>query len=190
MAYRVMIAGGRKLSDEMAGMLKAAGHDDIYMAYDAASAVETAGSKHPDVVLMDVELPGGDSVEAVRAILLARPVPVIMHASYSQVEKVQEAVETGVSAHLFRPVTAETLLATLELGMSRFRQCQVLHAEISDCRETLRIRKLVERAKGIMMKRNRMTEEEAFLKIQAMSRNNNIPMEKVAESIITANELL
>lgn len=190
MAYRVMIAGGRKLADELAGMLKAAGLDDLYMAYDAASAVEAARTKQPDVVLMDVELPGGDSVEAVKDILLARPVPIVIHASYSHVEKVQDAVETGVSAHLFRPVTSETLLATLELGMSRFRQCQALHAEISDCRETLRVRKLIERAKGIMMKRNRMTEEEAFLKIQAMARNNNIPMEKVAESIITANELL
>lgn len=190
MAYRVMVAGGRKLSDEMAGMLKAAGYDDIYMAYDAASAVETARTKQPDVVLIDVELPGGDSVAAVKEMLIARPVPIVMHASYSQVEKVQDAADTGVSAHLFRPVTPETLLATLELGMSRFRQCQELHAEINECRETLRVRKLVERAKGIMMKRNKMTEEEAFLRIQTMSRNNNIPMEKVAESIITANELL
>ena len=190
MAHRVLIIGEKGRASELAGMLKAEGYGDVSLAADGREAVELARASRPEVILMDIDLPGGDSVATAKEILIERPVPIIMHASYSQLDRVKEADEMGVSAHLFRPVTKEGLLGAIELGISRFQQCQALHAEIGNCKEVLRVRKLIERAKGILMKRNSMSEEEAFLKLQRLSRNNNIPMEKVAESIITASEVI
>jgi AmiR/NasT family two-component response regulator len=190
MTYRVLIVGGSKTSDEAAGLLKEAGCKEIYIARDGRTAIGMARSHLPDVILMDAGLQGEDSVSVCKDILVERPVPIVMHASYGQSEKVKEGIDMGVSAHLFRPITRDNLLATIELGLSRFRQCQALHVELGDCKEALRVRKLVERAKGILMKRNSLTEEEAFLKLQRLSRNNNIPMEKVAESIIMASEII
>jgi len=188
--HRVLIVGSGRLSDELAEMLAGAGYADVLRAADGQIAIEAAGREHPEVVLMDIDLHGEDSIEVARTILVARPVPVVMHASYSQFDRVKEADEMGVSSHLFRPVTTENLLAAIEVGLSRFRQCQMLRAEIGECKEALRVRKLVERAKGILMKRNSLTEDEAFLRLQKISRSNNMTMEKVAESIITANEVM
>jgi len=190
MTHRVLIIGEQNRADELAALLKGAGYEDLWVALDGQEAARLARLKRPDVVLMDIDLPGGDSIVTAREILVERPVPIVMHASYSQLDRIREADEMGVSAHLFRPVTKDALLGAIELGVSRFQQCQALHAEIGDCKEALRVRKLVERAKGILMKRHNMSEEEAFLKLQRLSRNNNMPMEKVAESIITASEVL
>jgi len=190
MAYRVLVVGGKKLSGEVAGLLEAAGYQEIFMAHDGVTAIKMAKTHLPDVIIMDVEVPDAGSASVCKDILMERPVPIVLHASYSQSEEVREAMEMGGSAHLFRPVTKENLLASIELGVSRFKQCQSLHMELGDCKEALRVRKLVERAKGILMKRNSLTEEEAFLKLQRLSRNNNLPMEKVAESIIMASEII
>jgi len=190
MSYRALIVGDRNISSEIAGLLEVEGFKGLRRARTGREALEAARAETPDVVIMEIDLPDEDPVAVAREMLVMRPVPILVHASYSQLENIREAEENGVSAHLFRPVTKETLLAAIELGVSRFKQCQTLHAEIGNCQEALRVRKLVERAKGILMKRNSLTEEEAFMRLQKLSRNNNITMEKVAESIITANEII
>jgi len=190
MASNILIIGSKKHSDELQDILRAAGYEDLHAVEGVKGAAEAARSRQPEAILLDIDLPDGDSISLIRDILVERPVPIIVHATYNQMERVKEANEMGVSAHLFRPVTKESLIGALELGMSRFRQCQALHAEVGECREALRVRKVVERAKGILMKRHSLSEEEAFLSIQKLSRNNNMTMEKVAESIITASEVL
>lgn len=190
MAYSVLIIGGGTHTAELAALLETEGFKEIYQANNGPAAIEEARRRRPEVILLDIEMPGEDSISIARDILVERPAPIVVHAAYSQFERVKEANDMGVSAHLFRPVTRETLLSSIEVGMARFRQCQTLHAELGECKEVLRVRKLVERAKGILMKRKSMTEEEAFLKIQKLSRDNNIAMEKVAESIITASEVI
>jgi AmiR/NasT family two-component response regulator len=190
MAQRVLIVGGPRNSKKLAGILANEGFAEISLSNDCVQAVELVRSLVPDVVIMDVSLPCDDPLSVATKILAERPVPIIMHSSHSQIEQVLRADEMGVSAHLFRPITRESLLGAIDLGISRFRQCQLLRAEVTDCKEALRIRKLVERAKGILMKRNSLTEEQAFLKLQKLSRDSNLKMEKVAESIITANEIM
>lgn len=190
MAHRLLVVGAEEASKEVSFMLEAAGYKDIRKAYDGVSAAAAAREFLPDVVLIDMDLPGEDAVSLVKDVLQDRPVPIVVHASYNHIEKVKDAEALGASAYIFRPLGKENLLGAIELGMSRFRQCQALHSELGDCREALRVRKLVERAKGILMTRSSMTEEEAFLKLQKLSRNNNLSMEKVAQSIITASELI
>lgn len=190
MGHRVLIVGGPRQSKRLAGILKGEGYEEVHLALDCDKALEAARSLLPEVIIMDAGLPCEDAIRAARMILDERPVPIVMHSSYSQIDQVMKAEDMGVSAHLFRPINRENLLGAIELGISRFRQCQALHAEVGDCKEALRIRKLVERAKGILMNRSALTEEQAFLKLQKLSRDTNVPMEKVAESIITASELI
>jgi two-component system, response regulator PdtaR len=190
MAYRLLIVGEEFNTGSLASMLEDAGYRDVRQACNKETALSVLSSLTPEVVLVDMDLQGDDAVSLIKDILQRGPVPVIVHASYNHIEKVKDAEALGASAYIFRPLGKENLLGAIELGISRFRQCQALHVELGDCKEALRVRKLVERAKGIMMARSKMTEEEAFLKLQKLSRDNNIPMEKVAQSIITASELI
>jgi len=189
MAYRVLIVGSAERSTDAVAILESGGYAETTLASGRADTLRAAKETNPDVVLLDVGLED-DPLGLMKEILLERPTAVVVNASYSQVGAVKEAEEMGAAAHVFRPFTKEALISAVELGASRFRQCQALHAEIGECRETLRVRKLVERAKGILMKRNAISEEEAFISIQKLSRDNNLPMEKVAESIITASKLM
>lgn len=190
MTYRVLIAGDDKSCAEVSGLLREAGYGDIREVTSPRDVTLATSAFLPDVVLMDAELPDGDAAELAGELLHERPIPIIVFASYSQIEKVKAAEASGVAAYIFRPMSKENLMGVIELGMSRFRQCQALHSELGNCQETLRVRKLVEKAKGILMKRNSISEEDAFMRIQKLSRNNNISMEKVAQSIITASELM
>jgi len=190
MSYRILILADREHSEELAEMLKDSGHPDLKATDDPAAVPGLVKSFEPDTLLLDLDMPGMKSAAVVRDILNERPVAIIVLASYGLIESVQEAEDMGASAYLFRPFNWESLLAVIEMGLSRFRQCQRLHLELGSCKEALRVRKLVERAKGIMMRRSSLTEEEAFLKLQKISRDNNIPMEKVAESIITASDII
>lgn len=190
MGYKVLIVGPSRQSNRLAGILRGEGYEEVHLASDCDRAMDASRSLMPEVIILDAGLPCDDAIRVARMILDERPVPIIMHSSYSQIDQVMMAEEMGVAAHLFRPINRENLLGTIELGISRFRQCQALHAEVGDCKEALRIRKLVERAKGILMKRGPLTEEQAFLKLQKLSRDTNVSMEKVAQSIITASELI
>lgn len=190
MTYRILIIGGSRQSNRLAALLKAEGYTDVTIVQDCTNAVETVRSLSPDAILMDVTLACDDSLSIAEKLMSERPVPIIMHSNHSQIDLVMKAETIGVSAHLFRPITRESLLGSLELGISRFRQCQMLKAEVGECREALRIRKLVERAKGILMKRSSLSEEQAFLRLQKLARDKNVKMEKVAESIITADEII
>ncbi|HLB25272.1 MAG TPA: ANTAR domain-containing protein, partial [Nitrospirota bacterium] len=178
MAHRLLIIGNPRQSRRLAGILREEGYTEVRVVPDCESGLEAARAHKPEAVLVDLEGSCDDPLALVRKLVAERPLPIIMHSSYRQIDRLLEADESGVSAHLFRPITRENLLGAIELGMSRFRQCQVLHAEVTDCKEALRVRKVVERAKGILMKRNSLNEEQAFLRIQKLSRDNNIPMEK------------
>jgi len=190
MARNVLIVGALRQAKRLALMLKAEGYGEIHLSPDCGQALEAAGRLTPDVVIIDADQPGQDPLRLVRELLEGRPLPIVMYSSYDRIDKVLEADEMGVSSHLFRPITRKNLLGALELGISRFRQCQALHAEVGDCKEALRVRKVIERAKGILMRRNSFDEEQAYLRIQKLSRDSNVPMEKVADSIITADEIM
>ncbi len=191
MTRKFLIIGSPARCRKITGLLKKEGYTRIFAAHDLQGAQVAAGKTDPDVIVLDgQELPEGEPLAIVDRLISERPVPVVMHYNFAQLSDAVRADGLGVSAHFFGPLTRENLLGSVELGISRFRQCQALREEVGDCKEALRVRKIVERAKGILMKRNSFNEEEAFLRIQKLSRDSNVSMEKIAQSIITAAELI
>lgn len=154
---------------------------------DGRSAVNMARELAPDVVLMDIKMPGLDGIEAARILTEERVAPVVLLTAYSQRELIERAKEAGVVGYLVKPFRETDLAPAIELALARFAEFRALEKEVSDLAEALETRKKVERAKGILMDKHGMTEAEAFRKIQKMSMNTRRPMKEVAEAIILAN---
>jgi AmiR/NasT family two-component response regulator len=191
MTRSVLIIGSPARCRKIAGLLKKEGYTKLSSAHDLPGALSAASEAVPDVVVLDgQDLASGEPLAIVDRLISEHPAPVVMHYNFDQLSDAVRADGLGVSSHFFGPLTRENVLGSIELGISRFRQCQALREEVGDCKEALRVRKIVERAKGILMKRNSLNEEEAFLRIQKLSRDSNVSMEKIAQSIITASEII
>jgi len=170
--------------------LEKLGHIVIAEAGDGAQAIEAARTHHPDVIIMDIKMPVMDGIEAARRILNEAPCAILFLSSFNEQELVEQASETGALAYLMKPFRKEDLAPALEMAVRRFRQIMSQAREIEELKETLETRKLIERAKGILMDRHRMSEEEAFKRIHFQARNQNKKMREIAQSIITAADLI
>jgi response regulator NasT len=155
---------------------------------DGQSAVNLARELKPDVVLMDIKMPNMDGIEAARILTEEQIAPVVLLTAYGQKELVDQAKEAGVVGYLVKPFRETDLLPAIEVALSRFNEFQTVQQEVEDLQNALETRKLVERAKGILMDTQGMDEGEAFRKIQKMSMNTRKPMKEVAEAIILAHE--
>ncbi len=154
---------------------------------DGQSAVNMARELDPDVVVMDVKMPGMDGIEAARILTQERVAPVVLLTAYSQTDLIERAKEAGVVGYLVKPFRETDLAPAIELALARFAEFRALQDEVGNLTEALETRKKVEKAKGILMDKQGMTESEAFRKIQKMSMNTRKPMKEVAEAIILAN---
>jgi len=178
------------ISMGLVAMLKRLGHHVIGRAKDGREAIKRFKELDPDIILMDIKMPDIDGLEAAKEILSIRPIPIIILTAYSQPDLIEKADSIGVSYYLIKPITEKDLMPAIRLAVSRFKELQALQKEIGDLKEALRARKLIEQAKGVIMEREGLTEAEAFRKIQKQSRDTNIPMVKIAESIIIASRIL
>jgi AmiR/NasT family two-component response regulator len=154
---------------------------------DGQSAVNMARELDPDVVVMDIKMPGLDGIEAARVLTQERIAPVVLLTAYSQKDLIERAKEAGVVGYLVKPFRETDLSPAIELALARFAEFRSLQEEVGNLTEALETRKKVERAKGILMEKQGMSESEAFRKIQKMSMNTRKPMKEVAEAIILAN---
>ncbi|MFL7808660.1 MAG: ANTAR domain-containing response regulator [Anaerolineae bacterium] len=154
---------------------------------DGQSAVNMARELDPDVVVMDIKMPGMDGIEAARILTQERVAPVVLLTAYSQTDLIERAKEAGVVGYLVKPFRETDLAPAIELALARFAEFRALQDEVGNLTEALETRKKVEKAKGILMDKQGMTESEAFRKIQKMSMNTRKPMKEVAEAIILAN---
>ena len=154
---------------------------------DGQSAVNMARELAPDVVVMDIKMPGLDGIEAARVLTQEKIAPVVLLTAYSQRELIDRAKDAGVVGYLVKPFRETDLAPAIELAIARFAEFRELEEEVDSLAEALETRKKVERAKGILMDRQDLTEAEAFRKIQKMSMNTRRPMKEVAEAIILAN---
>ena len=170
--------------------LEKLGHTVVAEAGDGTQAVEAARLHKPDVIIMDIKMPVMDGIEAARRILSETPCAILFLSSFNEQELVEQASDTGALAYLMKPFRKEDLAPALEMAVRRFRQIQSQAKEIDELKETLETRKLIERAKGILMDRHRMSEEEAFKRIHFQARNQNKKMREIAQSIITAADLI
>ena len=156
---------------------------------DGESAVNLARELRPDVVIMDIKMPGMDGLQAAKIITENDIAPVVLLSAYSQPELVERAQDAGVVGYLVKPYREADLAPAIGVAVSRFDQFKLLRGEVTNLQERLEVRKLVDRAKGILMDSQGIPESEAFRRIQKMSMDNRKAMKEVAQAIIMASEL-
>lgn len=169
-------------------MLMDAGHKVIGEAADGQQAVKLAREIKPDFIIMDVKMPIMDGLAAAEIIGEENIAPVLLLTAYSQQDIVDKASKAGVSAYLVKPVREEQLFPAMEIAFSRFAQLQQLNQELLDLKDSLETRKLVDRAKGILMTAHKISEQDAYRKMQQYSMAKRITLKALAESIIKAAE--
>jgi response regulator NasT len=170
-------------------MLEEQGHQVIGEASDGAIAIDLASQLKPDLIIMDIKMPNMDGLEAIRHINQNKRIPTIMLTAYSQPELVEQAVDLGVFAFLVKPIKEADIVPTLEVALARADELKALEAEVGDLKENLATRKLVEKAKGILMESYGLTESAAFRKIQKLSMDRRKPIKEVADAIILARDV-
>lgn len=169
--------------------LEEMGHEVVGEAVDGAKAIEVTRALRPDVVIMDIKMPVLDGLDAAKVISEEKIAPVVLLTAYSDNELVERAKDAGVFGYLVKPFKESDLLPAIEIAISRYLEMQELESTVSDLEEKLETRKLVDRAKGILMDKYKISEAEAFRRIQQQSMNQRRPMKEIAQAIIIANEV-
>ncbi len=188
---RVMIAEDEELTRLMVRtQLEQLGYEVVGEAETGEDAVRVALQTKPDVVIMDIRMPVMDGIEAARQIVSEHPCAIVFLTAYAEEELVNQATAAGAYAYLLKPFRKQELSPAINVALTRFRELQAKDKEVKELQEALETRKLIERAKGILMDRLGLSESEAFRRIHFMARNQNKTMKEVSQSIITAAEIL
>jgi AmiR/NasT family two-component response regulator len=165
-------------------LLERAGFDVCAEAKDGLEAVELARSERPDLAVLDVKMPRLDGIEAARQILDERPIPIVMLTAYGQDELVSRAVETGVFGYLVKPFREQDLLPAIHAARARHDELAALREEADSLAEALAARKSIERAKGLLMEKEGLSEQDAFARLRKASQLSGRPLKVVAEALI------
>jgi len=169
---------------DLAEMLTEEGYVVAGEAGDGEQAVELARRLHPDLVIMDIKMPKVDGITAATSIVEERIAPVVMLTAFSQRELIEQARDAGAMAYLVKPFARHELVPAIELAVSRFAEKRALEDEVATLSERLETRKIVDRAKGLLMTRQQMTEPEAFRWIQRTAMDRRTTMKAVAEAVV------
>lgn len=169
-------------------MLVNLGYAVIGEAGDGRQAVDLARELKPDLVVMDIKMPELDGIGAARILTEERIAPVLLVTAYSHRELVDGAKDAGVMAYVAKPFGEAQLVPAVEVALARFKEFRTMEKELGDTRQALETRKLVERAKGVLMDRHGLREEEAFRRIQKLSMDTRKSMREVAEAIMLAKQ--
>ncbi len=187
---RILIADDESLIlMDLREMLTNLGYLVVGEANDGRSAVNMARELRPDLVIMDVKMPDMDGIEAAQVLTAERIAPVLLLTAYSQQDLIDRAKEAGVVGYLVKPFRESNLAPAVEITLSRFQEFQAVQKEVDDLKEALETRKVVDRAKGILMDTQGLTEQDAFRRIQKMSMNMRRPMKDIAEAIVLAHDV-
>ena len=168
---------------DLVEMLTEAGYEVIAQAENGAVAVELAKKHKPDLAILDVKMPEMDGITAAEQIILLAPV--LMLTAFSQRELVERARDAGVMAYVVKPFSINDLVPAIEIAISRHKQMKSLEDEVADIYERLETRKVIDRAKGILMKAMNLSEPESFSWIQKTAMDRRISMKEVANAIIS-----
>jgi len=169
---------------DLAEMLIEEGYVVAGEAGDGEQAVELARRLHPDLVIMDIKMPKVDGIAAAASIVEERIAPVVMLTAFSQRDLIEQARDAGAMAYLVKPFARHELVPAIELAVSRFAEKRALEDEVATLGERLETRKVVDRAKGLLMTRQQMTEPEAFRWIQRTAMDRRTTMKAVAEAVV------
>ncbi|HEV7133196.1 MAG TPA: response regulator [Gaiellaceae bacterium] len=165
-------------------LLERAGFDVCAEAKDGEEAVELARSEQPDLAVLDVKMPKLDGIEAARRILEERPIPIVMLTAYGQEEIVSRAVEAGVFGYLVKPFREQDLLPAIQAARARHEELQALREEAESLADALASRKAIERAKGLLMEKEGLTEADAFARLRKASQASGRPLKVIAEAVV------
>ena len=182
---RVLVAEDEALIRlDLVEMLREEGYEVVGEAADGEQAVSMATSLQPDLVILDVKMPKLDGIEAAGQITSERVAPVVMLTAFSQRDLVERAREAGTMAYLVKPFAKRDVVPAIELAVSRFAELQALESEVAGLNDRLEARKLIDRAKGLLMSGQGLNEPDAFRWIQRTAMDKRTTMKAVAEIVI------
>jgi AmiR/NasT family two-component response regulator len=182
---RVLVAEDEALIRlDLVEMLREEGYEVAGEAADGEQAVALATELRPDLVILDVKMPKMDGIEAASSIVGERIAPVVILTAFSQRDLVERARDAGAMAYLVKPFAKRDLVPAIELAVSRFAELQALEGEVAGLTERLETRKVIERAKGLLMTKQGLGEPEAFRWIQRAAMDRRTTMKAVAEAIV------
>ncbi|HEY8822052.1 MAG TPA: response regulator [Dermatophilaceae bacterium] len=170
---------------DLVEMLVEAGYEVVAQASDGEQAVALSRELKPDLVMMDIRMPVLDGISAAEQIGKEKIAPVVMLTAFSQKELVERARDAGVMAYIVKPFTASDLAPAIEIARSRWVEMQALESEVADIAERLATRKVVDRAKGMLMTQLKISESEAFRWIQKTAMDRRLGMREVADAVVT-----
>jgi AmiR/NasT family two-component response regulator len=184
-APRVLVAEDEALIRlDLVEMLREEGYDVAGEAADGEEAIKLATELNPDLVILDVKMPKVDGIEAAQQIAGNRIAPVVILTAFSQRDLVERARDAGAMAYLVKPFAKRDLVPAIELAISRFTELAALEQEVAGLTERLETRKVVERAKGVLMTKQGLSEPEAFRWVQRTAMDRRTTMKAVAEAVI------
>ncbi len=190
MSLRVILAEDETIIRlDLKERLEDAGYRVVGEAGDGESAVQMARELRPDVVVMDVKMPGIDGIEAARQLTEDRVAPVVLVTAHGDRELVERASAAGVIAYVLKPLRSGDLEPAIEVALGRYHEFLEITSDATNLRDQLETRKAVERAKGLLMTKMGLSESDAYNRIQRLSMDRRKPMKAIAEAIILAEEV-
>ncbi len=189
MSVRILVAEDEALIRmDLIEMLREAGYDVVAEATNGEEAIALANEHKPDLCILDVKMPVLDGISAAEKIIAIAPV--LMLTAFSQRELVERARDAGVMAYVVKPFSIGDLIPAIEIAISRHTQMKSLAEEVADLHERLETRKVIDRAKGILMKALNLSEPEAFSWIQRAAMDRRLTMKEVAQAVISPEAAL
>ena len=176
------------MRDYFAKILPRLGHQVVAVARDGGELVERCRAERPDLVITDIKMPEMDGIEAAVALYKDTPLPVILVSAFHDTELIERAEADHIMGYLVKPIKQADLGPVIALAMRRFEQFQELRKEAADLRQALEDRKLIERAKGILMKKAGLDEASAFRRLQKLASDKNLKLVEAARMLVTADE--
>ena len=187
---RILIADDESIIRlDLKKILESMGHRVVAEASDGKSAVEQARKGELDLAILDIKMPEMDGLDAAKVLTQEKICPVLLLTAYSQQDLIDRAKEAGVFGYLVKPFKEADLLPAIEIAISRYKEMTALEKELGSVQDALETRKLVDRAKGILMDKRGMKETEAFRWIQLQSMNTRKSMREIAEAVILTQDI-
>lgn len=189
-SLRIVVADDeRNMHEYLQEALPRLGHEVVGVAQTGRALVELCRTTHPDLVITDIKMPDMDGLAAAEEICRESPIPIIVVSAYHDPQFIERATQDYVLAYLLKPIRQHDLEPAISLAMRRFEQFQTLRQETTDLRQALDERKIIERAKGVLMKREHIDEQEAFRRLQKLAMNQNRKLIDVAQMVLSVSDV-
>jgi len=188
-ALRIAVADDElDMRDYFQQILPILGHEVVAVAQDGRELVEQCRELKPDLVITDIKMPDMDGIDAATQIYRNGPIPVILVSAYHDPEFIRRAEANHILAYLVKPIKQADLEPVIAIAIRRFEQFQALHKEAADLKQALEDRKVIEKAKGLLMKKASLDEHDAFRRLQRLASDKNKKLIDVAQMILLAEE--